>query len=67
MAFGFLGLLGRGFGRLGGGGAKPHGGPFLLLVNATSKLLLFNGVSRLLITGQAPSSGYVPTYYLLGF
>jgi len=66
MAFGKLGALGTGFGRLSGGG-KPHGGPFLLLADGASRLLLQNGVDRLLITGLAPSSGFVPTFFILGF
>lgn len=50
----------------GGGGA---GGPFLLLAtNDGSKLVLAAGQpNHLLITGLNPASGYVPTYYILGF
>lgn len=66
MSFGKLGALGRGFGRLGGGGATT-GGPFLLLVDTISILLLTNGTDKLLITGVTPSSTYVPTYHILGF
>lgn len=61
MAFGRMGAI---FGRMGGSGSTPHGGPFLLLVDGVSKVILA-ATGRLLITGQAP--GYVPTYYFLGF
>jgi len=56
MAFGKLGALGFGFGRLGNaGGSKAHGGPFLLLFDGVSKLLLQNATDRLLITGTNPA------------
>lgn len=56
MSFGRLGALGRGFGRFGAG-VGHLGGPFLLLVDAVSELLLFNAADKLLITGSKPSSG----------
>lgn len=55
MSFGRLGALGRDFGRFGGGGkTTAAGGPFLLLADGVSKLLLFNATDRLLITGTDP-------------
>lgn len=53
MSFGRLGAI---FGRMGINGGKPHGGPFLLLFDNTSKLLLQNGTDRLLITGANPAA-----------
>jgi len=67
MSFGRLGALGRGFGRLGGGGGTSAGGPFLLKVDGTSLVLLANGTDKLLITGVTPSIVSAITYYLLGF
>lgn len=61
MGFGRLGAV---FDRLGGGGSS-HGGPFLLLVDGVSKVLLA-ATGRLKIVGAA-SGAYVPTYYFLGF
>lgn len=61
MALGAMGVVKRGgFGGMGGGrsgGVVP--GPFLLLVDGTSVLLLANGTDKLLITGVAPASGGV--------
>lgn len=54
MGFGKMGLVFGGAGLDGGG--KPHGGPFLLLVDGVSKLLLVNGTDRLLITGTNPAA-----------
>ena len=64
MSFGRLGALGRGFGRLGGGGATT-GGPFLLKVDGASLVLLANGTDKLLITGAAPVGGGQPLGLLL--
>jgi hypothetical protein len=55
MSFGKLGALGLGFGRMGASG-KSHGGPFLLLFDGVSKLLLQNATDRLLITGSDPAA-----------
>ena len=56
MSFGKLGALGRAFGRLGGGSGST-GGPFLLKVDAASRILLSNGTDSLLITGATPAAG----------
>jgi hypothetical protein len=53
--------------RLGGSGGAPQGGPYLLKVDGVSRLLLVNATDKLNITGTNPSSGYSPTYYILGF
>ncbi len=53
MPFGSLGAV---FGRLGlGMSGSAGGGPFLLKVDSTSRILLAGGTSRLLITGVAPT------------
>lgn len=56
MSFGRLGALGRGFGRLGGGGKTTPSTLFLLKVDGVSVILLANGTDKLLITGAAPAA-----------
>jgi hypothetical protein len=54
MSFSGLGLV---FGILGRTGGKPHGGPFILQTDGSSKIRQVNNVDRILILGIDPTSG----------
>lgn len=56
MSFGRLGALGRGFGKLGGGGGSASGS-FLLKVDGASFLLLANGTDKIILAGPPAAGG----------